>query len=86
MRLNVPIPYIAFMGTDAHFLSDLIDKRDAAREQYFAHRHLGNLTPAQETAFKLTNMALLLLLHAAEIELSAELELHALLATEQEAA
>lgn len=63
-------------------LSDLIDARDTAREQFFAHRDPGNLTPSQKTAFQFRNMALLLLLKAAQIELEAELEMHALMALE----
>lgn len=60
-------------------LTDLIEARDSARAQFFAHRDPGNLTPSQKSAFKYRNMALLLLLKAAQLELDAELQLHALM-------
>lgn len=65
-------------------ISTLIAARDGARERFFAHRDPGNLTPPQKTAFKYRNMAMLLWLKAAQIELEAELELCAML--EQETA
>lgn len=70
------------MADDTPNLSDLIDARDGARATFFAHRNPGNLTPPQKLAFKARNMALLLLLEAAQIELDAELQMHALMALE----
>lgn len=63
-------------------LSDLLDACDAARRQFFAHRDPGGLTPAQQRSFQYTNMALLLLFKAAQIEVEAELQFHALKAQE----
>lgn len=63
-------------------LSDLMDACDAARQQFFAHRDPGGLTPAQKRSFQYTNMALLLLFKAAQIEVEAELQFHALKAQE----
>lgn len=59
--------------------------RDGARQQFFAHRDPGNLTPAQKRAFQYRNMALLLFLNAAQIELEAEQDMQALLAMEKAA-
>lgn len=70
------------MAKDCPNLSALMDARDAARDQFFSHRDPGNLTPAQKSAYRYTNMALLLLLKAAQIELESELEFHALKAAE----
>lgn len=73
------------MADDATLLDLLFANRDAALAAFMAHCDPGNLTPAQKRAFKHRNMAYLLLLKAAQMELDAELELHALLAMEHAA-
>lgn len=79
-------PYIIGMADDTPQPIDLlIANRDHARAAFFAHGDPGNLTPAQRLAFQYRNMALLLLLKAAQIELDAELHLHALIAAEENA-
>jgi len=65
---------------------ELTKARNFARDAYFAHHDPGNLTPAQKHAYQYRNMALLLLLHAAQAELDAEVDMRALLSMEQAAA
>lgn len=77
------IPYIAVMADDQNrFLDILFAKRDNARADYLSHCDPGNLTAAGKRAFQYRNMALLLMLKAAQLELDAELEFHALMANE----
>lgn len=63
-------------------LNHLTFTRDEARDQYFAFHNPGNLTPAQKHAFQFREMAYLLLLNAAQMELDAEMKLRALLSQE----
>lgn len=63
-------------------LDTLFQARDAARATFLAHNDPGNLTPAQRRAHQFRNTALLLMLKAAQMELAAELEFHALIANE----
>lgn len=63
-------------------LDTLFQARDKARAAFLAHVDPGNLTPAQRRANQFRNTALLLMLKAAQLELDAELEFHALIANE----
>ena len=76
---HVQNPYIGPMADD---IQTLFAHRDAAKAQFFAHCDPGNLTPSQKTAYQFRDMALLLLLKAAQIELDAELELRDLIRAE----
>ena len=69
----------------APHITFLLKRRDSARDAYFSHIDPGGLTPAQKEAWKLENMALLLLLHAAQMRLEAEYELACLLNAERAA-
>lgn len=82
MLRDVRVLYIACMADDTLNISILMDRRDTARDRFFAHRDPGNLTPPQRLAFKYTNMAFLLLFKAAQTELEAEIEMLALLEAE----
>lgn len=53
-----------------------------AQGHFFGNRDPGNLTPAAKQAFQYRDMAYLLLLKAAQMELEAEVELQVLLKTE----
>ena len=76
---------VTFMAGMTTKILILTVQRDDAARRYFDHLRRGNLTPSQLTAFELQDVALRLLLKAAQIELDAEIELQTLLNVEQAA-
>jgi hypothetical protein len=60
----------------------LENMRNEARQNYFSHCYPGGFTAAEMEAWSLEHSALLLRLQAAQIRLTAELELQTLLSAE----
>lgn len=85
MQRDVCVLYTRFMPEPSLHITALITARNDARLTFFAHRDPGDLTPAEKRAFKYRNMAFLLLLKAAQMELEAETEMEALISLEQTA-